>query len=86
MGGVDLALRRLEIDESRDIAKYGKQMKALGDPPRVAILEEVIADEREHYQTLGNLIRSRRPLPAMRPEQAQEALDDLLAQDPTYFR
>jgi VIT1/CCC1 family predicted Fe2+/Mn2+ transporter/bacterioferritin (cytochrome b1) len=78
VGGADLALRRLEIDEGRDIAKYGKQLKALGDQPSIAILEEVIADEREHYQTLGNLIRSRRPLPAMPPEQAQEALDDLL--------
>ena len=79
VGGDDLALRRLEIDESRDIAKYGKQLKALGDPPSVAILEEVIADEREHYQTISNLIRSRRPLPVMSSEQAQEALDDLLA-------
>jgi rubrerythrin len=52
VGGADLALRRLEIDEGRDIAKYGKQLKALGDQPSVAILEEVIADEREHYQTL----------------------------------
>ena len=26
VGGVDLALRRLEIDEGRDIAKYGKQL------------------------------------------------------------
>ena len=78
VGGTDLALRRLEIDEARDIANYGKQLKALGDQPSVAILEEVIADEREHYQTLSNLIRSRRPLPAMPPEQAQEALDDLL--------
>src|ERR1700730_17889496 len=79
VGGNDLALRRLEIDESRDIARYGKQLRALGDQPSVAILEEVIADEREHYQTLGNLIRSRRSLPAMPPEQAQQALDDLLA-------
>src|SRR5580700_6046080 len=78
VGGADLALRRLEIDEGRDIAKYGKQLKALDDQPSVAILEEVIADEREHYQTLGNLIRSRRPLPAMAPEQAQEALNELL--------
>ena len=70
-GGVDLALRRLEIDEGRDIAKYGKQLKSLGDPPSIAILNEVIADEREHYQTLSNLIRSRRPLPAMPPEHAQ---------------
>ncbi|WP_353073426.1 hypothetical protein [Tunturiibacter gelidiferens] len=30
--------------------------QALGDEPSVAILKEVIADEREHYQTLGNLI------------------------------
>jgi vacuolar iron transporter family protein len=78
VGGADLALRRLEIDEGRDIAKYGKHLKALGDQSRIAILEEVIADEREHYQTLGNLIRSRRPLPAMSPEHAQQALDDLL--------
>jgi rubrerythrin len=63
VGGADLALRRLEIDEGRDIAKYGKQLKELGDQPSIAILQEVIADEREHYQTLGNLIRSRGALP-----------------------
>ena len=79
IGGLDLALRRLEIDESRDIAKYGKQLKALGDESSVAILEEVIADEREHYQTLGNLIRSRGSLPVFASEQAQAALDDLVA-------
>ncbi len=79
VGGPDLALRRLEIDEGRDIAKYGKQLKALGDQPSVAILQEVIADEREHYQTLGSLIRSRGPLPALPPEQAKAALDDLVA-------
>jgi VIT1/CCC1 family predicted Fe2+/Mn2+ transporter len=79
VGGAGLALRRLEIDEGRDIAKYGKQLKALGDEPSIAILEEVMADEREHYLTLGNLIRSRGALPALPPEQAQAALDDLVA-------
>ncbi len=79
VGGTDLALRRLEIDEGRDIAKYGQQLKALDDEPSVAILQEVIADEREHYHTLSNLIRSRGPLPPLGPEQAQGALDDLLA-------
>jgi len=79
VGGSDLALRRLEIDEGRDIAKYGEQLKALGDQPSIAILEEVIADEREHYLTLGNLIRSRGALPALPSEQAQAALDDLVA-------
>ncbi|WP_263380509.1 VIT1/CCC1 transporter family protein [Granulicella paludicola] len=79
IGGSDLALRRLEIDEGRDIAKYGQQLKALGDEPSIAILQEVIADEREHFATLGNLIRSRGALPSLPPEQAQAALDDLVA-------
>ena len=79
IGGADLALRRLEIDESRDIAKYGKQLKVLGDQSSVAILQQVIADEREHYQTLGTLIRSRGTLPPLPPQQVQAALDDLVA-------
>ncbi len=40
VGGADLALRRLEIDEGRDIAKYGKQLKALGDESSIAILKK----------------------------------------------
>ena len=79
VGGADLALRRLEIDEGRDIAKYAKQLNALGDEASIAILNEVIADEREHYLTLGNLIRSRGVLPALPPEQAQAALNELVA-------
>ena len=79
VGGADLALRRLEIDEGRDIAKYAKQLNALGDQPSIAILNEVIADEREHYLTLGNLIRSRGALPPLPPEQAQAALNELVA-------
>ncbi len=59
VGGDDLALRRLEIDESRDIAKYSQQLKALGDAPSVAILERVIEDEQEHYRELSKLIRRR---------------------------
>jgi VIT1/CCC1 family predicted Fe2+/Mn2+ transporter len=50
----------------------------LATNPALQSWNRVIADEREHYQTLSNLIRSRRPLPAISPEQAQEALDDLL--------
>jgi len=79
VGGPDLALRRLEIDEVRDIAKYGKQIKELGDEPSIAILEDVIADEREHYLTLSNLIRARGALPALPPEQAQAVLDELVS-------
>jgi vacuolar iron transporter family protein len=79
VGGARMALRRLELDESRDIAKYAKQIKELGDEPSIRILEQAIEDEREHYQTLSGLIRNRRPLPHSTPEQAQKALDELLA-------
>jgi vacuolar iron transporter family protein len=57
VGGDDLALRRLEIDESRDIAKYSQQLKELGDAPSLAILHRVIEDEQEHYRELSSLIR-----------------------------
>jgi vacuolar iron transporter family protein len=57
IGGDDLALRRLEIDESRDIAKYSQQLKELGDAPSIAILERVIEDEQDHYRQLTSLIR-----------------------------
>jgi len=78
VGGAQMALRRLEIDESRDIARYGKQLVELGDSAGVAILNEVIADEKEHYRTLRELIRAQ-GLPDLGPEQARKALDDLLA-------
>ncbi len=78
VGGVGVALRRLELDESRDIAKYAKQIKELGDEPSVRILEQALEDEREHYQTLSGLIRNRRPIAPASPEQARRALDELL--------
>src|SRR4029077_14081530 len=78
-GGVRLALRRLELDETRDIAKYAKQIEELGDEPKVRILEQALKDEREHYQTLSGLIRNRRPISPSPPEQAKLALDELLA-------
>src|SRR5579872_455966 len=79
VGGARMALRRLELDESRDIARYASQIRDLGDEPSIHILKEAIEDEREHYQTLSDLIRDRRPLPHPTPEQAQKALDELLA-------
>jgi VIT1/CCC1 family predicted Fe2+/Mn2+ transporter/rubrerythrin len=58
-GGPLMALRRLEIDESRHIANYGMQLKELGDDGSVAILEHVIEDEKEHYRELSSLLRGR---------------------------
>ncbi len=79
VGGDQMELRRLELDESRDIARYGKQLRELGDPESIAILDEVISDEKDHYNALGHLIRGRRPAPQVTTEEAQRALDELIA-------
>jgi len=79
IGGQDLALRRLELEESRDIARYGKQIRDLNDPESMDILKEVLADESDHYITLGGLIRHHLPTEPCDPEQAQVALNELTA-------
>src|SRR5579863_217756 len=63
-GGPKMALRRLEIEESRDIARYGMQLKELGDEGSLAILEHVIEDEKEHHRELGSLLRGHYMAPA----------------------
>ncbi len=79
-GGMGLALRRLEIEESRDIARYGEQLKALGDEGSVAILEHVIQDEKDHYRELGSLIRGHYQAPAGAPRiDAKAVLEEMLA-------
>ncbi|HTW48377.1 MAG TPA: VIT1/CCC1 transporter family protein [Acidobacteriaceae bacterium] len=80
LGGPQMALRRLEIDESRDIARYGQQLKELGDEPSIAILEQVIRDEQEHYRELTELVRHRYPRPMVSSEAARRELDELLTQ------
>ena len=75
--GSAVKLRRLEIDESRDIARYYQQLVALGDSRALKILDEVIADEKEHYRILGTLISSISG-EEKQPADAQTALTDLL--------
>jgi len=81
VGGPGMALRRLEIDESRDIAKYGKQLEELGDEPSIAILHQVIKDEQEHYRELGSLIRDHYPASAVAEMKAdsKSVIAELLA-------
>jgi VIT1/CCC1 family predicted Fe2+/Mn2+ transporter/rubrerythrin len=79
-GGIRLALRRIEIEESRDIARYGEQLKALGDEGSVAILNSVLQDEKEHYRELGSLIRGHYSAPAGAPKiDAKAVLEEMLA-------
>ena len=81
LGGRRMALRRLEIDESRAIAMYGQQLKELDDDASVAILRRVIEEEREHYIELGTLIRERYPRRTQEtaPSTPQELLAELLS-------
>jgi VIT1/CCC1 family predicted Fe2+/Mn2+ transporter len=76
-----MALRRLEIDESRDIAHYGKQLEGLGDQPSIAILHQVIEDEQEHYRILGDLIHDHYPAAAIAEakDDAKSVIAELLA-------
>lgn len=81
LGGPKMALRRLEIEESRAIATYAQQIKDLGDEPSQAILKRVLDDEVEHYRELSDLIRNRYPkqITQSTPRDAREQLDELLA-------
>jgi vacuolar iron transporter family protein len=65
VSGPGMALRRLEIDESRDIARYGKQLQEFGDQPSIDILHQVMQEEQEHYHQLGALIRDHYPASAI---------------------
>jgi VIT1/CCC1 family predicted Fe2+/Mn2+ transporter/rubrerythrin len=78
-GGPRMALRRLEIEESRDIARYGTQLKDLGDDGSVAILEHVLEDEKEHHKELGSLLRGHYTAPAGAPKVDPKAvLEEML--------
>ena len=79
-GGIRMALRRLEIEESRAIAGYGEQLKSLGDEDSIAILEHVIEDEKDHYHELGSLLRGHYAVPAGTQKiDAKAVLDEMLA-------
>jgi len=79
-GGPMMALRRLEIDESRHIATYGSQLKELGDDGSVEILEHVLEDEKQHHRELSSLLRGHYSAPAGAPKVDPKAvLDELLA-------
>jgi VIT1/CCC1 family predicted Fe2+/Mn2+ transporter len=79
-GGVRMALRRLEIEESRQIASYGNQLKDLGDEGSLAILDHVIEDEKDHHRELGSLLRGHYPAPVGASKiDAKAVLDEMLA-------
>jgi vacuolar iron transporter family protein len=79
-GGPLMALRRLEIEESRHIANYGTQLKDLGDEGSIAILEHVIEDEKQHNSQPSSLLRGHYTAHAGSPAvDPKDLLDELLA-------
>lgn len=75
------SLRSLELDEGRDIARYGLQLQELGDQDSLAVLHEVLKDEQDHYRTLQQLARTAEG-GSVHPRgiaEAQKALEDMLA-------
>jgi VIT1/CCC1 family predicted Fe2+/Mn2+ transporter/rubrerythrin len=85
VGGPAMALRRLELDESRDIARYGRQLKELGDQESIKILQQVIEEEQAHYHQLGSLIRDHYPAEALAEVTAdpKEMIAELLSKRDT---
>ena len=85
IGGPDATLRRIEMDERKHIAHYGRQLKELGDTASVDILNTVMADEKAHShalkQMLAPALSADLPIGRMfsRPLNPQQALDDLRA-------
>jgi len=82
IGGPDSALRRIEIDEAHDIARYTKQLKQIGDAPSIEILRDVMRDEQDHARLLRKLTgASVSALPPKRqpgkPRDPQGDLDEL---------
>ena len=87
IGGTDATLRRIEMEERKHVASYGRQLQELEDATSVAILERVITDERAHSKALKHMLA---PTPSVappvdapigqhfsRPLDPQQALDDL---------
>lgn len=80
IGGPELAMRRLELDESRDAARYSKQLRELDDAPSLAILNEILADEADHCLILAGLIRHHLPTTPLDPEILRQSLDAMVAE------
>jgi len=89
ISGMNGTLRRVEMDERKHVAHYGRQLSELGDAASIEILRRVIADERAHSKALKHMLA---PIPSVappvdapigqnfsRPLDPQAALDELRA-------
>lgn len=72
--GPDAMIRRIEREERGHVAEYQAQVRSLGDPESLAILERVIPDERAHAERLHAMAHESEYGPRSR-------LDSLLARE-----
>ena len=81
VGGVDACLRRTELEERRHVREYGRQLRELGDTESVAILNDLIEDERRHSRQLRALARPqsvhKTAIERMKPRDPARALEEL---------
>ena len=77
IGGEFATLRRIELDERKDIARYGRQIQELDDEPSIRILNGVIASEKKHSRTLRDLVRG--ALPGLLRTESSSVLDPFAA-------
>ena len=84
VGGTQATLRRIELEERRHVKEYGRQIKELGDPESVSLLQDLMADERRHSQALRSLDRPDAArlsgLARLRPQDPEKALEELRSQ------
>jgi VIT1/CCC1 family predicted Fe2+/Mn2+ transporter/rubrerythrin len=83
IGGEFATLRRIELDERKDIARYARQIHDFADAGSIKVLNTVIADEKKHSRILRDLVRGALP-PVLRNDintvrDPQEALQELRA-------
>jgi vacuolar iron transporter family protein len=77
IGGEFATLRRIELDERKDIARYGRQLLELNDAPSITILNKVITSEKVHSRTLRDLVRG--TLPSLLRNETGSVLDPVAA-------
>ena len=55
VGGSDLALRRIEIEERQAVRRYSRQLREWGDATSAQIARDLIPEEQEHSRRLREL-------------------------------
>jgi VIT1/CCC1 family predicted Fe2+/Mn2+ transporter len=73
-GGTMAVIKQMETDEDRDIERYQRHLTELNDPASEAIVQEALADEKQHRRRLDLML-------AELPVSPQSAIDSILRRE-----